>query len=263
VRNNRPVALREFLPPDPGLTSRRQARARRRRRTGPLIAGVVVVGAAATGSVAALITSSPGSPDGSSVAAYPSSTASSPASRGGAPLAVVENPASADPSAPASVSAPPDSSTETTMPVGTPYRGPDWPALTYTLKAVTGDMAPAPFPSAVPGYVLKTSYTTQISVSEAKRFIAFGDLPVKNVSYAQCRQQRFYVRWQSSDPKAIIEATFVDSQVRTVQNHPVSGTSGWLSSFGCVQPALRIRPPAGSHPDHAKVVAQLQVWVRR
>ena len=263
MRNNRPVALREFLPPDPGLTSRRQARARRRRRTGPLIAGVVVVGAAATGSVAALITSSPGSPDASGVAAYPSSTASSPASRGGAPLAAVEAPPAADPSAPASVSAAADPPASMTMPVAAPYRGPDWPALTYTLKAVTGDMAPAPFPRAVPGYVLKDSFTTQVSVSDARRFISFGDLPVKNVSYAQCRQQRFYIRWQSTDPKAVVEATFVDSQVRTVQNHPVSGTAGWQSSFGCVQPAVRIRPAAGSGPDHTQVVAQLQVWVRR
>jgi hypothetical protein len=226
---------------------------------------VVVVAAAATGSVAALITSSPGSPAPGSVAGYPSSSApaeSSPGSRGGLPLGA-GSASSQDRTGEAAAAAPNDPPGPPVMPVGTPYRGADWPALTYTLKAVTGGMSPAPFPRTVPGYVLEDSFTTRLDVVEAKRFIVFGDLPVKNVSYDQCRRQRFFVRWRSVDPTALVEATFVDAQVRTVQNHPVSGTSGWQSSFGCVQPAMRIRPPAGSRPDHTVVVAQMQVWVRR
>jgi hypothetical protein len=78
-----------------------------------------------------------------------------------------------------------------------------------------------------------------------------------------CRQQRFFVRWQAIDPKAVVESSFVDAQVRTVQNRPVRGAGGWQSSFGCVQPALRIRPPAGSAPKKTVVVAQMQVWVKR
>ncbi len=262
MRNNRRVALREFLPPDPGLSTRRRARARRR-RAGPLIAGLVVVAAAGTGSVAALITSRPGSSDGGAVAAYPSATSSAPASRVGLPLSAVDASPSPDQTQDATVAPPSDPPGAPVMPVGTPYRGADWPALSYTLKAVTGGMAPAPFPDAVPGYVLQDSFTTRLNVVEAKRFIGFGDLPVKNVSYDQCRRQRFFVRWQSADPKAVIEATFVDAHVRTVQNRPVSGTSGWQSSFGCVQPAMRIRPPAGPRPARTVVVAQMQVWVRR
>jgi hypothetical protein len=149
------------------------------------------------------------------------------------------------------------------MPLGTPYHGAAWPALTYTLRAVTGGMAPAPFPSTVPGYVLADSFTTRLNVVESKRFQVFGDLPVKNVDYQRCRRQRFFVRWQAVGSAAVVESTFVDALVRTVQNHPVSGGSGWQSSFGCVQPAMRIRPPAGALAHHVVVVAEMQVWERR
>jgi hypothetical protein len=276
------VSLRELLPPDPALSSRRQARAKKRRHSGPVVAGLVIVAAATTGSLAALLSNDP-VPSGTTVAGYPSASAagstpvspakastaapgsrpssSVPASRAGASSAADDAEGDAqDPEAQAPAT---DASGALLMPSGTPYIGPRWPALTYTLKATSNGMAPAPFPKVVPGYVLKDSFTTRLTVTETTKFAVFGDLPVRTASYNVCRQQRFFVRWLAIDAKAVVESSFVDAQVRTVQNRPVRGAGGWQSSFGCVQPALRIRPPAVSGPKRTVVVAQMQVWVRK
>lgn len=226
------------------------------------MAGLVVVAAATTGSVAALLM---GGPEPKTVAAFP--TASPPAaSRGGAPSLVAESPlpdATLEVEPSAAPSPTPLRFDKNGMPVLGAYVGAPWPALTYTLKAADRGRVPAPFPKAVPGYRLKESFTSKLTVEESRFFTAFGDLPVRTASYDVCRQMRFYVRWMAVDPKAVVEATFVDAPVRTVQNKPVSGAGGWQSSYGCVQPALRIRPPAGTNPKKVVVVAQMQVWVRR
>jgi hypothetical protein len=169
-------------------------------------------------------------------------------------------------SAPAQAGAPADVNVSragtagTTMPAGRAYTGAPWAALAYTLQATTNGMKPAPFPVAVPGYRLANSWASRATVSAERHFSAVGGLPVRTASWNQCRTQRFYVRWQASDPKAVVDASFVDAGVRTLQNTPVHGAGGWMSSYGCVQPALRIRPGVG--PATAKVTLQVQVWTR-
>lgn len=137
-----------------------------------------------------------------------------------------------------------------------------WPVFTYTLQAAPGTEEPPAFPAAVPGFSLVRSAGQVVTVRENRFFTAVGSLPVRTATYAVCREQRFYVRWMAVDPRAQVEATLVDEHVRTVQNTPVRGSAGWLSSYGCVQPALRIRPPAGSAPDRATVIVETRVWQR-
>lgn len=147
---------------------------------------------------------------------------------------------------------------------GRPERaGGTWPALTYTLSASDTAEEPLRFPGAIIGFERAGSTVSQVRVTEGRFFTAVGDLPVRTASYDECRAQRFYVRWMALDPDAVVEATFVDEHVRTVQNRPVRGAAGWQSSYGCVQPALRILPPAGANPASADILVETQVWRRR
>ena len=71
------------------------------------------------------------------------------------------------------------------------------------------------------------------------------------------------------DPSAGVEATLVDEGVHTAQNKPVRGTSGWMSSYGCVQPALRVQSTTTAGTSTAgtstavTVLVETQVWRRR
>lgn len=297
MRNNRPVALRELLPPTasespealaahpdtdsieltepaPPLT-RRQARPRRRRRS-PLAVGFVIVAAAATGSVAALMTSS----DEASTGAYPSVPPAPPAPRsaaGGpttspvhAARSVTSSPRLSGPGLVSQRAA--GASTDQTRRTAStrrisdvpdrPSTVVDWPALTYTLKAADGPMEPPAFPAAPAGFVVSSSSSSTVTITRGRYFTAVGRLPVRTAAYDVCRRQRFFVRWLAVDPAAVIAATLVDERVSTVQNRPVHGSAGWMSTFGCVQPALRIAPSTLG-PGSATVIVETQVWQRR
>jgi hypothetical protein len=143
-----------------------------------------------------------------------------------------------------------------------PARTGSWPALRYTLQASQSAQEPLRFPGAISGFTLVDSAVSTVTITKSRYFTAVGGLPVRTASYDECRRHRFFVRWMALDPDAVVESTFVDEPVRTVQNRPVRGSSGWQSSYGCVQPALRIRPPAGVAPDRATVLVETQVWRR-
>jgi len=259
------VALHELLsqePPDTEPTTRRQARARRR-RTGPLAAGIVVVAAAATGSAAALM-SAPGNRP--TVAGYPSGSAKAPAAAQRAGAEGAELPVAGGVgggTAPSGGSAPVQPSRISQVPDRPAHPGGSWPALTYTLESAAGRAEPPTFPGALQGFALQASGRSTVRVSQSRYFTAVGRLPVRTASYSECRRQRFYVRWLALDPRAVVDATFVDEGVHTVQNTPVRGAAGWMSSYGCVQPALRIRPTAAAVPSQAIVIVETQVWRRR
>jgi hypothetical protein len=253
------VALRELLPPGQGdatfrpVTSRREARRPRHRRTGPIIAAGVVLLAAAGGSAAVLRT---GTHAGGEVA-YPGGSRST-GTTGSPGKIVISGSAPTQAGAPTGVSVSRGGTAATPLPSAKPYVGASWLALTYTLQATKGGTGPAPFPVAVPGYRLANTWAARATITADRHFSAVGGLPVRTANWQQCRTQRFFVRWLAEDPKAVLDASFVDAGVRTVQNVPVHGAGGWMSSYGCVQPALRIRPGVG--PASAKVIVQVQVW---
>ncbi len=231
---------------------------------GPVTAGFVVVAAAATGSAAALLG---GSDRARPSAAYPSAAPTPPApadgrtSGAGATLGSVS--ASASASAWSSVSAspapPPVSIAEV---ADRPRQNASWPVFTYTLRAATGTAEPPDFPGVVEGFrKIRTAHAT-VTLSRNRYFTAVGTLPVRTATYDVCRQQRFYIRWLAVDPAAVVESTFVDEHVRTVQNRPVHGAAGWMSSYGCVQPALRINPAVSGIPATATAIVETEVWQR-
>jgi hypothetical protein len=145
---------------------------------------------------------------------------------------------------------------------GRTYQG-TWPAFTYTLQAVTGNDAPARFPDSVSGYARVNEYQTTATIGPGRSFTTIGSVPVRTASYDECRQRRFFIRWQAVDPSVNAEATFVDEKATIVQNQPVRGNGGWQSSYGCVQPAIRLTPSTVARMSQATVVAQVEVWRRR
>jgi hypothetical protein len=227
----------------------------------------VVVAAAATGSAAALM-SAPG--HRSPVAGYPSPSAkaapSASISAGAEGAEVSELPvtnAVGGGTAPSAGAARVQPNRISQVPDRPAYPGGSWPALTYTLESAAGIAEPPTFPGGLQGFALQASGRSTVRVSQNRYFTAVGRLPVRTASYSECRRQRFYVRWMALDPRAVVDATFVDQGVHTVQNTPVRGAAGWMSSYGCVQPALRIRPAAAAIPSQAMVIVETQVWRRR
>jgi hypothetical protein len=267
VRENGSVALRELLPPTPGNapTTRREARARRRRHGGPLLAGFVVVAAAATGSAAALL----GRSHDSSPAAYPTvarqpatsrfAATGAPAGSGGVVLGRTPSLSPSPTPSPSLSATTPQAIAEVP---DRPQQDTFWPVFTYTLKAAEGASEPPGFPGVVEGFGKVRTARTTITLSRSRYFTAVGGLPVRTASYDVCRRQRFYVRWLAVDPRAVVDATLVDEHVRMVQNRPVRGAAGWMSSYGCVQPALRINPSVSGVPATATVIVETEVWQR-
>jgi len=143
-----------------------------------------------------------------------------------------------------------------------PTRAGSWPPLTYTLQASASSDEPLRFPTSVPGYRLSASAVSRVELEESRYFTPVGRLAVRTASYDECKATRFYIRWIATDPDAVVESSFVDEAVATLQNQPVSGAAGWQSSYGCVQPALRIRP-GSSGPENASVIIETQTWKRR
>jgi hypothetical protein len=275
VRNNHCVTVSDLLPqippetdPAAGPISRKQersrARERRRRGRGPLVAGFVVVVAAAGGSTAALLSDPDGRSAGAGVAAFP-------AGRGAAPSSS-QTAVSIDALAPASQGqdTTQDAAREAALPSkinqvsGRPTRSGDaWPALTYTLEASASTEEPPRFPGAIRGFTLQGHGAGRVRLTPGRYFSPVGQLPVSTGTYDACRERRFYTRWMSLDPDAAVQATFVDQRVRTVQNTPVTGAAGWQSSYGCVQPALRLDPDRASAESGVVVLVETQIWYRR
>jgi hypothetical protein len=56
-----------------------------------------------------------------------------------------------------------------------------------------------------------------------------------------CVQQRFYVRWRSLNPNAVVEASFGSVPEGFVLDRPVSGFAGWQSGYGCGQPVFLLK----------------------
>ena len=248
------------------------------------MAVAVLVGFAAVGSVTALgrdrtdpevgITAAPTPPpvpgsevSGSEVSGSEVSAGAADASRPGAERAAASAPDGGQGAAQGSES-PPAAAKSAQLPTriedvpDRPARTGSWPALTYTLQASRTAAEPLRFLGALSGFELVDSSASTVTVTENRYFSAVGELPVRTATYDECRRQRFFVRWMALDPTAVVESTFVDEHVRTVQNRPVQGSSGWQSSYGCVQPAMRIRPPSGDAPDRAVVLVETQVWRR-
>lgn len=74
-----------------------------------------------------------------------------------------------------------------------------------------------------------------------------------------CGLQRFYVRWRAANPAATVEATFLGSPDEILLDDPVAGAAGWMSGYGCGQPAFRVKSST-DESTLTDVVAGVQRW---
>jgi serine/threonine protein kinase len=114
----------------------------------------------------------------------------------------------------------------------------EWPALSGVLRAAPLGTRPPAIPTAVEGYEVSQTWKTTVRAFEGTEWSTLFEFPA---TMNGCSQQRFYVRWRSLNPDAVVEATFVSSPDLIVMNEPAEGAVGWQSGYGCGQPAFRIR----------------------
>lgn len=74
-----------------------------------------------------------------------------------------------------------------------------------------------------------------------------------------CSQQRFYIRWRSVNPNATIEAALISSFDEILLHGPAPGAAGWMSSYGCAQPAFRFITSTDDS-SLSDIVVEVQQW---
>ena len=74
-----------------------------------------------------------------------------------------------------------------------------------------------------------------------------------------CDQQRFYIRWRSLNPSALVESTFLSAPDLIVINKPVRGEAGWMSGYGCGQPGFRL-VSSRDGSTLADIIVEVERW---
>jgi eukaryotic-like serine/threonine-protein kinase len=113
-----------------------------------------------------------------------------------------------------------------------------WPPLADVLRAVpVGQGVPA-FPTKVTGYAVQRQWTETVRAFTGSTWSTMTNFPA---TMNGCVQQRFYVRWRSLNPNAVVEASFGSVPEGFVLDRPVSGVAGWQSGYGCGQPMFLLK----------------------
>lgn len=144
----------------------------------------------------------------------------------------------------------------------TPRTAHSWPGLVkgsaepeQPMAAAAGERPPS-FPETVPGYVLTKSWRETVRVFEGTEWSTAVEFPA---TMNGCSLQRFYIRWRAINEAAQVEATFVSSPDLIQMTDSATGAVGWMSGYGCGQPAFRMIEPAdGSTLTDA--VLEVQRW---
>lgn len=136
-----------------------------------------------------------------------------------------------------------------------PWKLPEDNSLPSPHVAEPGNRPPS-FPPSVDDYALANEWRTTVRLFGHDSWSTTADFPA---TMNGCVNQRFYVRWRVLDPKVTVEATILDSAGRIVRTDVASGKAGWMASWGCGQPGLRL----GARVDRgtmANVVVEVQRW---
>jgi hypothetical protein len=135
-----------------------------------------------------------------------------------------------------------------------------WPTpgneLAEPLEAVPAGGKPPAFPDAVEGYSLNREWRETVRAFEGMEWATVYEFPATMNS---CGLQRFYIRWRTANEQATAEATFLSSTGDIVLEDPVAGVAGWMSSYGCGQPAFRMKSSA-DESTLTDVVIEIQQW---
>jgi serine/threonine protein kinase len=115
---------------------------------------------------------------------------------------------------------------------------------------------PPPFPAKVSGYTLENAWRDTPRAFQGAEWTTLYEFPA---TMNGCSQQRFYIRWRSVNPNATIEASLISSFDEILLHGPAPGAAGWMSSYGCAQPAFRFITSTDDS-SLSDIVVEVQQW---
>ncbi|WP_154814625.1 hypothetical protein [Actinophytocola xinjiangensis] len=134
-----------------------------------------------------------------------------------------------------------------------------WPIpgseLADPLEARPPGTRPPPFPDAVEGYDLSREWRETVRAFSGTEWATIYEFPL---TMNGCSLQRFYVRWRAVNEQSTVQTTFV-SVDDIVLEGPVDGAAGWMSGYGCGQPAFRMKSST-DESTLTDVVVEVQQW---
>lgn len=138
-------------------------------------------------------------------------------------------------------------------PVGT------WPVpgseLVEPLEAHSPGTGPPPFPDAVDGFALSSEWRETVRAFNGTEWATIHEFPA---TMNGCSLQRFYVRWRAVNEQSTVQATFLSTDDIVLED-PVFGATGWMSGYGCGQPAFRMKSSTDGS-TLTDVVVEVQKW---
>lgn len=158
------------------------------------------------------------------------------------------------PTAPAKLSSVPSSSEPSSA-----WPSPAGDDLGEADEARPAGTAPPPFPESVEGYALSNEWRETVRAFEGEEWSTIFEYPA---TMNGCDMQRFYVRWRSVNPAAIVEAALLTSTDEILLVGPARGGVGWMTSYGCGQPAFRMigTVDTANESNLTDVVVEVQQW---
>lgn len=111
------------------------------------------------------------------------------------------------------------------------------------------------FPDSVDGYSLNKSWHEVVRAFDGDEWSTIYEFPA---TMNGCSLQRFYVRWRAVNPSATVEVTFLSTD-EIVLATPASGSAGWMSGYGCGQPAFRLEQ-SDDGSTLTDVAVEVQQW---
>ncbi len=115
--------------------------------------------------------------------------------------------------------------------------------------------SPPPFPETVAGYSLAEEWHETVRAFSGEDWSTIYEFPA---TMNGCDLQRFYIRWRAVNESAKVEVTFLSSPDEIVLGDPVDGVAGWMSGYGCGQPAFRLK-----HSNDESTLTDVAVEVQR
>lgn len=124
---------------------------------------------------------------------------------------------------------------------------------------------PPQFPASLPGYADvadQWTATTRAFDSEWSPASAADPAQPFPTTMNGCGEQRFLVRWRSTNPDVPIRTGYTRAIIETegtvLEYEESAATSGWMSLDGCATPLFRADPPTTSSATLADVVVQVR-----
>lgn len=135
-----------------------------------------------------------------------------------------------------------------------PGQSPWGSSLASTINEVSVSSGTPEWPQTFTGYRFDREGSAGLRLFSGKDITVITDFPA---TMNGCAHQRFFIRWRSLGDRSV-EASLVSTPDLITVHEAVTGSSGWMASHGCGQPAWKFLEDENSMAD---IQVNWQVWV--